>query len=44
MAAPARSFAARATEPGEGKEMRLLIVEDEPNLGQQLRNALESAG
>jgi two-component system OmpR family response regulator len=24
--------------------MRLLIVEDEPNLGQQLRNALEGAG
>src|SRR3954468_16611335 len=45
MAAPATSYGARAIERAEGtKIMRLLIVEDEPTLGQQLRNALEGAG
>src|SRR6201991_683580 len=49
MAAVARSSADGAIERnfrrGRGQtSMRLLIVEDEPNLGQQLRNALEGAG
>lgn len=34
---------ADATEQGEDK-MRVLIVEDEPSLGQQLKNTLEGAG
>jgi two-component system OmpR family response regulator len=43
--------AGSAIDPGgfpasmdKGEEMRVLIVEDEPNLGRQLRATLEGAG
>ena len=50
MAIPGKSSGAPETKrPPEtrktrGYDMRVLIVEDEPNLGQQLKNTLEGAG